>query len=104
MSGSYIFEFIQPELDFGESTGMILLRDQGSILFRDAVEKALKNPFAHSKWYRVVFDELARSMPVWTGSVIGLQATIRLISNRRKKPCQPVRCAGRRMLLMTAVE
>ena len=73
MSGSHIFEFIQPELDFGESTGMILFRGQGSILFRDAVEKALKNPSAHSKWYRVVFDELARSMPVWTGSVKGLQ-------------------------------
>jgi hypothetical protein len=69
----YRFEFIQPEMDFAESVGWILLRDQGPMLFRDAVEKALKNPSAHCKLYLAVIDELACSMPVWTCSVKGLQ-------------------------------
>jgi len=57
----------------GESIGMILFRDRGPMLFRDAIEKALRDPSSQSKWYLSVIDDLAQSMPVWTCSVKGLQ-------------------------------
>jgi choline kinase len=57
----------------GESIGMILFRDQGPMLFRNAIEKALRNPSARTKWYLSVIDEMARTMPVWTCSIKGLQ-------------------------------
>ncbi len=52
---------------------MILFRDRGPMLFRDAIEKALRDPSSNSKWYLSVIDDLAQSMPVWTCSVEGLQ-------------------------------
>jgi choline kinase len=62
-----------PDQVDGESIGMILFRDQGPMLFRDAVEKALNNPAAHTKWYLSVIDTMARTMPVWTCSTKGLR-------------------------------
>ena len=62
-----------PDQVDGESIGMILFRDRGPMLFRNAVEKALNNPSAHTKWYLSVIDEMAQSMPVWTCSIKGLQ-------------------------------
>ena len=62
-----------PDQVDGESIGMILFRNQGPVLFRDALEKALRNPSAQSKWYLSVIDEMAQTMPVWTCSVEGLQ-------------------------------
>ena len=52
---------------------MILFRDRGPMLFRDAIEKALRDPSSQSKWYLAVIDDMAQSMPVWTCSVKGLQ-------------------------------
>ena len=52
----------------GESIGMIMFRDQGPMLFRDAIEKALRDPAAQKKWYLSVIDDLARKFPVWTRS------------------------------------
>ena len=62
-----------PDQVDGESIGMILFRDQGPILFRNALEKALRKTSAQTKWYLSVIDEMARSMPVWTCSTKGLQ-------------------------------
>ena len=62
-----------PDQVDGESIGMIMFRDQGPMLFRNALEKALCNPSAQRKWYLSVIDEMARSMPVWTCSIRGLQ-------------------------------
>jgi choline kinase len=62
-----------PDQVDGESIGMILFRDQGPILFRNAIEKALSNPSAHGKWYLSVIDEMAQTMPVWTCSIRGLK-------------------------------
>ena len=62
-----------PDQVNGESIGMILFRDRGPMLFRDAIEKALRDPSSQTKWYLSVIDELAQKMPVWTCSVKGLQ-------------------------------
>ena len=62
-----------PDQVHGESIGMILFRDRGPMLFRDAIEKALRDPSSQSKWYLSVIDDLAQSLPVWTCSVEGLQ-------------------------------
>jgi choline kinase len=65
-------ELLPDQID-GESIGMILFRGQGPKLFRDAMEKTLRTPSAQTKWYLSVIDEMARSMPVWTCSMKGLQ-------------------------------
>ena len=57
----------------GESIGMIVFRREGPTIFRQAVEKALRDPEASKKWYLAVIDEMARSMPVWTCSANGFQ-------------------------------
>ena len=65
-------ELLPDQVD-GESIGMIKFQDQGPILFRNSVEKALRNPAAQTKWYLSVIDEMARSMPVWTCSIKAYQ-------------------------------
>ena len=62
-----------PDQVDAESIGMILFRDQGPMLFRNALEKALRDPSSQTKWYLSVIDELAQSMPVWTCTIKGLQ-------------------------------
>ena len=62
-----------PDQVDAESIGMILFRDEGPILFRSAIEKALQDPTSKTKWYLSVIDELAQSIPVLTCSVTGLQ-------------------------------
>ncbi len=57
----------------GESIGMIMFRDQGPMLFRDAIEKALSDPAAQKRWYLSVIDNLARTFPVWTCLINDLQ-------------------------------
>jgi hypothetical protein len=52
---------------------MILFRDKGPMLFRDAIEKALCDPASQRKWYLSGIDDLARKLPVWTCSISGLQ-------------------------------
>jgi len=62
-----------PDQVDGESIGMILFRGQGPRSFHIALEKALRTSSAQKKWYLSVIDEMARSMPVWTCSMKGLQ-------------------------------
>ncbi|MFZ3115636.1 MAG: phosphocholine cytidylyltransferase family protein [Syntrophales bacterium] len=57
----------------GESIGMILFRGEGPMLFRSALENALKDPKVGRKWYLSVIDEMARVMPVWTCSITGVK-------------------------------
>ena len=61
-----------PDQVDGESIGMILFRDQGPRMFRDAIEMALRDPASQTKWYLSVIDQLAREIPVWTCLVNGL--------------------------------
>jgi choline kinase len=62
-----------PEQVDGESIGMILFRDKGPNLFRNAIEKSLQDPTSQTKWYLSVIDEMARDMPVATCIINGLQ-------------------------------
>jgi len=62
-----------PDQVDGESIGMILFRNQGPRMFRDAIEKALRDPASQTKWYLSVIDQLAREIPVWTCLVNGLR-------------------------------
>jgi choline kinase len=62
-----------PEQVDGESIGMILFRDRGPMMFRDALQKALRDPSSQKKWYLSVIDEMARKIPVWTCLINGLQ-------------------------------
>ena len=57
----------------GESIGMIRFRGEGPRLFRSALEKAVNDSNAGRKWYLSVIDEMARVMPVWTCSIVGLK-------------------------------
>ena len=65
-------DLIPDQVD-GESIGMILFRDRGPRMFRDAIEKALCDPSSQTKWYLSVIDRLARKIPVWTCLIHGLQ-------------------------------
>ena len=65
-------DLIPDQVD-GESIGMIMFRDQGPMMFRDAIEIALRDPSSQTKWYLSVIDEMARRIPVWTCSIKGLQ-------------------------------
>ena len=65
-------DLIPDQVD-AESIGMILFRGQGPMVFRDAIQDALRDPTSQTKWYLSVIDELARRMPVWTCSINGLK-------------------------------
>ena len=56
-----------------ESVGMISFRGKGPVLFRAVIEQALRKPQGLKQWYLSGIDEMARSMPVWTCSIEGLQ-------------------------------
>ena len=65
-------ELLPDQVD-GESIGMILFRGRGPRLFRTGLETALQSSASQRKWYLSVIDEMARSIPVWTCSMKGLQ-------------------------------
>jgi len=57
----------------GESIGMLLFREQGGELFRDAVAQTMYTPVALQQWYLSVIDQLASGGHVWSQSINGLQ-------------------------------
>ena len=57
----------------GESIGMLLFREQGSRLFRDAIEQAMRTPAALQQWYLSIIDQLASGGQVWSQSIQDLQ-------------------------------
>lgn len=56
-----------------ESIGMMTFRGDGPRLFRESLERALRNPQALKQWYLSLIDELANSGVVWTQSIKGLE-------------------------------
>jgi len=56
-----------------ESVGMIFFRGKGPALFHAVIEQALRRPQGLKQWYLSGIDEMARSMPIWTCSIEGLQ-------------------------------
>lgn len=55
-----------------ESIGMMTFRGDGPRLFRESLERALRNPQALKQWYLSLIDELANGGVVWTQSIEGL--------------------------------
>jgi len=64
---------LESDMVNGESIGMLLFREQGSRLFRDAIEKAMRTPVALQQWYLSIIDQLASGGQVWSQSINGLQ-------------------------------
>jgi choline kinase len=64
---------LEPSSVNGESIGMLLFREQGSLLFRNAIEQAMYQPVALKQWYLSVIDQLATAGHVWSQSIHGLQ-------------------------------
>ena len=57
----------------GESIGMLLFRGEGPSLFRDAVEKAMRQPEGLKWWYLKVIAQIAKSHRVETMLIQGLR-------------------------------
>lgn len=57
----------------GESIGMLLFREQGSELFRETVEDALRKPESLSRWYLSIIDQLAATGKVFVHSIEGME-------------------------------
>lgn len=55
-----------------ESIGLMVFRGDGPRLFRETIERALRNPQALKQWYLSLIDELADRGVVWTQSIQGL--------------------------------
>lgn len=55
-----------------ESIGMLLFRGEGPMLFRQTVERVLRDVAGLKRWYLSVIDELARHQPVSTCCIEGL--------------------------------
>ena len=64
---------LKPDRVNAESIGMIAFRDEGPMMFRTAIEDAMRNPSADRKWYLSVIDKMAQTIPVWTCSTRGLK-------------------------------
>lgn len=54
-----------------ESIGLIYFRGKGVLLFRKAVEQALRNPDKLGSWYLTIIDTLAKNDVVYSYSVLG---------------------------------
>lgn len=59
----------------GESIGMLLFRQEGTELFRDGLERAVRHRHAASQYYLSVINDLAARGLVKTASMEGLQWT-----------------------------
>ncbi len=56
----------------GESIGMILLRGDGPMIFREGLEKAINDTKSVHRWYLSVIDAIAQEKTVLTRSIEGL--------------------------------
>ena len=66
-----IAKTLKPEMVNGESIGMLCFRGAGPKLFRDALERSMRQPEALKAWYLSVIDQLAQEVSVDTASVHG---------------------------------
>jgi choline kinase len=64
---------LAPDQTDGESIGMLLFRGRGPRLFREALERSVRNPQSARQWFLSVVDEMAREDLVTTVAVDGLQ-------------------------------
>ncbi len=55
----------------GEAIGMILFRSSGANTYRDALDRAIRQPESMRNWYLAVVDEIAKKMPVETICIEG---------------------------------
>lgn len=62
---------IPPANAHGEAIGLSVFRGVGCHAFRRALENAIHDPSAVSRWYLDVIDGLARSLPVQCASIEG---------------------------------
>lgn len=56
----------------GESIGMMTFRGTGAALFRDTLERIMRDPASLKRWYLSVIDELAASGDIFIQSIEGL--------------------------------
>lgn len=69
----HVGKTIPPEHTDGESIGMLLFRENGPALFRDTIERTLRQPQALKLWYLSIIDSIAASGSVGVCSIQGLQ-------------------------------
>jgi len=62
---------LPPSTVDGEAIGMILFREPGTIAYREALDRAIRQPESMRNWYLSVVDELAHKMPVDTVCIEG---------------------------------
>ncbi len=55
----------------GEAIGMILFRNSGPKAYREALERAIRQPESMRNWYLAVVNEMAQKMPVETVCIEG---------------------------------
>lgn len=62
---------LKPEMVNGESIGMLVFRGSGPKLFRDLLDRTIRQPEALRAWYLSVVNQLAQEAAVDTASVRG---------------------------------
>lgn len=62
---------LPPHTVDGEAIGMILFRNSGTSAYRDALDRAIRQPESMRNWYLSVVDEMAQKMPVETICIEG---------------------------------
>jgi choline kinase len=62
---------LPPHTVDGESIGMLLFRGTGVELYRDALDRAIRQPESMHNWYLSVVNEMAQKMTVDTISIEG---------------------------------
>lgn len=62
---------LPPDQVNAESIGMMTFRGEGPRLFREAIERTMRQPQALKQWYLSLIDELANEGVVWTQTIPG---------------------------------
>lgn len=69
----HVSKLLTPQQSHAESIGFIYFRDEGTQLFRNAVEQALRDPRKLKSWYLTIIDQLAGQHQVNSRSVQGFK-------------------------------
>ena len=57
----------------GESIGLMLFRAEGPRLFRESLDRSIRDPGGLRQWYLSVIGQMAQTGYVWTQSIEGLE-------------------------------
>ncbi len=68
-----VSKIVPPNEIDAESIGLVYFRDQGPLLFRQAIESALRHPAELKSWYLSIIDKLAGQHQVNSCSVKGFR-------------------------------